>query len=121
MREGEEKKGERRRRGEGKEKGEGEEKQRRRREGGERESSVSFFTKPLSEGKDKSLARKIFEIVHPNLGRITIILASITIFAGISEADWHWWVFIFYAVSLAVLGALSLVLEWRKYTNGDDE
>jgi len=58
------------------------------------------------ENEEKTPARKVFEIVHPWMGRIIILAAIVTIFAGISTL-WHWWVHIVFGI---VCGIYALVV-----------
>lgn len=52
------------------------------------------------EGTDATGLRKIFEILHPNIGRLLLIMACVNIFAGIQTLPWHWWVHIVYGITV---------------------
>jgi hypothetical protein len=81
----------------------------RNRKGGKLQKRI--FSHPPPGHEKKSTPRKVFETMHPNLGRLIMLLAIITIFAGISEAEWHWWVYIFYGSCLGILLVVCILLE----------
>jgi len=65
-------------------------------------------------GQPKTTIRKLFEVLHPNWGRLLCISATVNIFTGIRIIGWPFFVLIIYAVWVAFLIILSIFLEVRK-------
>jgi len=71
------------------------------------------------EGEEATDPRKVFEIVHPNTGRLLIALAVINIFAGISTW-WPYYANVIYAT--CVLFPLAVIIGLAEVTKaGGDE
>jgi len=69
-----------------------------------------IFRPHVSEDEEKTMARKIFEVIHPWMGRILILAAIVTIFAGINTL-WHWWVHIVFGIACGFYGLVVIIGE----------
>jgi len=82
---------------------------------------MGVFRPHKEEGEKATGLRAAFEIIHPNIGRLLIIVSAVNIFAGIST----WWpnyVSAIYACCVVLPLAVIIVLgEIRKRSNDDIE
>jgi len=84
---------------------------------------------PHKEDEEKSLARKIFEFVHPMTGRIIVISATVNIFEGINQPSggrshwWPYWVNIIYGFicgCFILIGVVGTIIRYTKKSDGVD-
>jgi len=83
-----------------------------------------FLRPHKEEGTEPTGPRKVFEIAHPWTGRLLVVLASITIFAGINQnspPQWHWWVNILFGCVLGFYGVVVIAGEVTGQAKRDND